>query len=108
NGKYHRGAYDIDTLADAVRAAKAYALIGSDRQPQQTSCPDGAVRPPGTHHGRSGHNEPERAIAVCPPTDRRRPISHVRLKSAVAESCLRRVRARDWSGRRDHAHVRGG
>ena len=37
NGKRHRGAYDIDTLADAVRAAKAYALIGSDRQPQQTS-----------------------------------------------------------------------
>ena len=37
NGKRHRGAYDIDTLADAVRAAKAHALIGSDRQPQQTS-----------------------------------------------------------------------
>jgi Na+/H+ antiporter NhaA len=37
NGKRHRGAYDIDTLADAVRAAKAHALIGSDRQHQQTS-----------------------------------------------------------------------
>ena len=37
NGKRHRGAYDIDTLADAVRAAKAHALIGSDRQPQQAS-----------------------------------------------------------------------
>jgi Na+/H+ antiporter NhaA len=37
NGKRYRGAYDIDTLADAVRAAKAHALIGSDRQPQQTS-----------------------------------------------------------------------
>ena len=37
NGKRHRGAYDIDTLADAVRAAKAHALIGSDRQLQQTS-----------------------------------------------------------------------
>jgi Na+/H+ antiporter NhaA/glutaredoxin len=37
NGKRHRGAYDIDTLADAVRAAKAHALIGSDRQPQRTS-----------------------------------------------------------------------
>jgi Na+/H+ antiporter NhaA len=37
NGKRHRGAYDIDTLAGAVRAAKAHALIGSDRQPQQTS-----------------------------------------------------------------------
>jgi Na+/H+ antiporter NhaA len=37
NGKRHRGAYDIDTLADAVRAAKAHALIGSNRQPQQTS-----------------------------------------------------------------------
>jgi hypothetical protein len=29
--------YDIDTLADAVRAAKAHALIGSDRRLQQTS-----------------------------------------------------------------------
>jgi Na+/H+ antiporter NhaA len=37
NGKRHRGAHDVDTLADAVRAAKAHALIGSDRQPQQTS-----------------------------------------------------------------------
>ena len=37
NGKRHRGAYDIDTLADAVRAAKTHALIGSDRQLQQTS-----------------------------------------------------------------------
>ena len=37
NGKRHRGAYDIDTLAEAVRAAKAHALISSDRQPQQTS-----------------------------------------------------------------------
>jgi len=36
NGKRHRGAYDIDTLADAVRAAKAHALIGSDSQLQQT------------------------------------------------------------------------
>jgi len=34
NGKRHRGAYDIDTLAGAVRAAKAYALISSGRQPQ--------------------------------------------------------------------------
>ncbi|HSS53136.1 MAG TPA: Na+/H+ antiporter NhaA, partial [Gaiellales bacterium] len=37
NGKRHRGAYDIDTLADAVRAAKAHALISSGRQPQRTS-----------------------------------------------------------------------
>ena len=37
NGKRHRGAYDIDTLAGAVRAAKAQALISSGRQPQQTS-----------------------------------------------------------------------
>jgi Na+/H+ antiporter NhaA len=36
NGKYHRGAYDIDTLAGAVRAAEAHALISSGRQPQQT------------------------------------------------------------------------
>ena len=35
NGKRHRGAYDIDTLAGAVRAAEAHALIGSGRQPQQ-------------------------------------------------------------------------
>ena len=37
NGKRHRGAYDIDTLAGAVRAAKAHALISSGRQPQRTS-----------------------------------------------------------------------
>ena len=37
NGKRHRGAYDISTLAGAVRAAKAQALISSGRQPQQTS-----------------------------------------------------------------------
>ena len=36
NGKRHRGAYDIDTLTGAVRAAKAHALISSGRQPQQT------------------------------------------------------------------------
>ena len=30
------GAYGIDTLAGAVRAAKAHALISSGRQPQQT------------------------------------------------------------------------
>lgn len=37
NGRCHCGAYDIDTLAGAVRAAEAHALIGSGRQPQQTS-----------------------------------------------------------------------
>ena len=37
NGKRHRGAYDINTLADAVRAARARALIRSGRQPPQTS-----------------------------------------------------------------------
>ena len=37
NGKRHRGAYDINTLADAVRAARARALISRGRQPPQTS-----------------------------------------------------------------------
>ena len=37
NGKRHRGAYDINTLAGAVRAARARALIRSGRKPSQTS-----------------------------------------------------------------------
>ena len=37
NGKRHRGAYDINTLADAVRAARARALISRGRKPSQTS-----------------------------------------------------------------------
>jgi len=37
NGKRHRGAYDINTLADAVRAARARALISRGRKPPQTS-----------------------------------------------------------------------
>ena len=37
NGKRHRGAYDINTLTEAVRAAKAQALISSGRQPPRTS-----------------------------------------------------------------------
>ncbi len=35
NGKRHHGAYDIDTLSDAVRAARARVLIGSGRQPRR-------------------------------------------------------------------------
>jgi protein-disulfide isomerase len=37
NGKRHRGAYDIDTLTGAVRAARAQALMSSGRQPPRTS-----------------------------------------------------------------------
>jgi Na+/H+ antiporter NhaA len=37
NGKRHRGPYDIDTLTEAVRAARAQALISSGRQPPCTS-----------------------------------------------------------------------
>jgi Na+/H+ antiporter NhaA len=37
NGKRHHGAYDIATLSEAVRSARARALIGSGRQPQRTS-----------------------------------------------------------------------
>jgi protein-disulfide isomerase len=37
NGKRHRGAYDITTLTEAVRAAKTQALISSGRQPPRTS-----------------------------------------------------------------------
>jgi protein-disulfide isomerase len=35
NGKRHYGAYDIETLSDAVRAARARALIGSGPQPRR-------------------------------------------------------------------------
>ncbi|HEX4660890.1 MAG TPA: thioredoxin domain-containing protein, partial [Streptosporangiaceae bacterium] len=34
NGKRHHGAYDIETLTDAVRAARARALIGSGPRPR--------------------------------------------------------------------------
>ncbi len=34
NGKRHHGAYDITTLTDAVRAARARALISRGRQPR--------------------------------------------------------------------------
>ncbi len=37
NGKRHHGAYDISTLADAVRAARARALITSHGQPRRAS-----------------------------------------------------------------------
>ncbi len=37
NGKRHHGAYDIATLSDAVRSARARALISSARRPQRTS-----------------------------------------------------------------------
>ena len=37
NGKRHHGAYDISTLSDAVRAARARALISSPRQPRRAS-----------------------------------------------------------------------
>ena len=37
NGKRHHGAYDIATLSEAVRSARARALISSGRQPQRTS-----------------------------------------------------------------------
>jgi protein-disulfide isomerase len=37
NGKRHRGAYDIDTLTEAVRAARAQTLISPSRQPPGTS-----------------------------------------------------------------------
>ncbi len=37
NGKRHHGAYDIATLSDAVRAARARVLIGSSRQPRRAS-----------------------------------------------------------------------
>jgi protein-disulfide isomerase len=37
NGKRHHGAYDIGTLSDAVRAARARALISSGKRPQRAS-----------------------------------------------------------------------
>ena len=37
NGKRHHGAYDISTLSDAVRAARAQTLISSPRQPRRAS-----------------------------------------------------------------------
>ena len=37
NGKRHHGAYDISTLADAVRAARARALITAHGQPRRAS-----------------------------------------------------------------------
>ena len=37
NGKRHHGAYDIATLSDAVRSARARALISSGPRPQRTS-----------------------------------------------------------------------
>ena len=37
NGKRHHGAYDISTLSDAVRAARARALISPGRQPPRAS-----------------------------------------------------------------------
>jgi protein-disulfide isomerase len=37
NGKRHYGAYDIGTLSDAVRAARAQVLITSRRQPRRAS-----------------------------------------------------------------------
>jgi hypothetical protein len=37
NGKRHHGAYDINTLTEAVRAAKTQALISSGTQPPRTS-----------------------------------------------------------------------
>ena len=37
NGKRHHGAYDISTLTDTVRAARARALISSGRQPRRAS-----------------------------------------------------------------------
>jgi Na+/H+ antiporter NhaA len=35
NGKRHYGAYDIETLSDAVRSARARVLIASDPQPRR-------------------------------------------------------------------------
>jgi protein-disulfide isomerase len=37
NGKRHHGAYDIGTLSDAVRAARARALISSAARPRRAS-----------------------------------------------------------------------
>ncbi|HXP20619.1 MAG TPA: DsbA family protein [Streptosporangiaceae bacterium] len=37
NGKRHHGAYDIGTLSDAVRAARARALVSSGARPQRAS-----------------------------------------------------------------------
>ncbi len=37
NDRRHRGAYDISTLSDAVRAARARVLITSRRQPRRAS-----------------------------------------------------------------------
>ena len=37
NGRRHHGAYDVGTLTDAVRSAKARALISSRRQLRRTS-----------------------------------------------------------------------
>src|SRR5258708_6737900 len=42
NGKRHHGAYDIATLSDAVRAARARVLIGSGNRPRRGS---GSLRP---------------------------------------------------------------
>ena len=35
NGKRHYGAYDIETLSDAVRSARARVLIASGPQPRR-------------------------------------------------------------------------
>jgi protein-disulfide isomerase len=45
NGKRHHGAYDISTLSDAVRAARARALITSHGQPRRASRSAGSGRP---------------------------------------------------------------
>jgi protein-disulfide isomerase len=37
NGKRHYGAYDVGTLSDAVRAARARVLISSAGRPRRTS-----------------------------------------------------------------------
>jgi hypothetical protein len=37
NGKRHHGAYDIDTLTGAVRAARARALISAGPKPRRPS-----------------------------------------------------------------------
>ena len=44
NGRRHRGAYDISTLSDAVRAARARVLITSRGQPRRASLFSAAVR----------------------------------------------------------------
>jgi Na+/H+ antiporter NhaA len=45
NGKRHHGAYDISTLSDTVRAARARALITSHSQPRRASRKARAGRP---------------------------------------------------------------